>query len=410
VVMAIPDDVGMAKMTAPSDARTPMGAAFPRFRTAPDPGEVKRACDLMIKAKMPVLMVGGGAHISGAYEEVRSLAEQLKMPIVTTISGKGIVEETHPLVFGVSGVFGNPIAGEILDQADLVFFVGSKVGQLATFGYQSPRKGIPTIHLDIDPEEIGRNFPDSVPLLGDAKLGLREILKTLARKQPDIEWGLENLKQDHDQWYREMTGKLQVAGTPLKQQAVMDIVNNAVTEDDLVICDASLSSGWAAAFLKLTTAGHRFLAPRGLAGLGWGAPAALGAALAGKKEKRILHFAGDGGFAYSVQELEVMARLELPVVTIVLNNDIFGWIKHVQKQYYHEKYISTDFNHVDFATVARGFGARGYTVNTLEELSAALEREARPEGPAVIDVISDQWETPVLSRPSRKSGKIAVYK
>jgi thiamine pyrophosphate-dependent acetolactate synthase large subunit-like protein len=98
------------------------------------------------------------------------------------------------------------------------------------------------------------------------------------------------------------------------------------------------------------------------------------------------------------------------VVTVVFNNNIFGWIKHVQKQYYRENYISTDFNHVDFATVARGFGARGYTANTIEELSDALAREARPEGPAVIDVNSDEWETPVLSRPTRRSGKIAVYK
>jgi thiamine pyrophosphate-dependent acetolactate synthase large subunit-like protein len=110
---------------------------------------------------------------------------------------------------------------------------------------------------------------------------------------------------------------------------------------------------------------------------------------------RVLQFAGDGGFSFSVQELEVMARLKLPVVSVILNNDTLGWIKHVQRDHYDKNYVSTDYAHVDFATVAQGFGVRGYTVTTLDELREALAKEARPEGPAVIEVISDQWESPV---------------
>ena len=183
---------------------------------------------------------------------------------------------------------------------------------------------------------------------------------------------------------------------PLKPQTIMDALNNALSEDDIVVCDASFSSGWAAAYLKLTTAGHRFLAPRGLAGLGWGAPAAIGAALAGKKEKRIVCITGDGGFGYSVQELEAMKRFNLPVLTIVLNNNVLGWIKNVQKNYYQENYISTDFYNIDFATVAIGFGARGYRACHLEELNSFLAKEKSPEGPAVIEVVTDQWESPIV--------------
>jgi len=110
----------------------------------------------------------------------------------------------------------------------------------------------------------------------------------------------------------------------------------------------------------------------------------------------VLLFAGDGGFAYSVQELEVMARLSLPIVTIVFNNDTLGWIKHVEKKRLPDGFISTDFHHVDFSVVARGFGARGYSVRTLDELDAALGSERAPTGPALIDVATDQWATPVL--------------
>ena len=350
----------------------------------------------MLTSRKPVLIIGGGAHISGAYDQVLNLAELLQAPVITTISGKGIIAESHPLAFGVAGVFGNPIANNIIKQADLAFFIGSKAGQMTTMGYKCPEAQTPSIHLDLDPEEIGRNYPDSIPLLADVKLGLSELSKALDSKKPQASWDLDDLKQKHQTWYREMTRPQQDKGGPLRPQEVMEAINQVYTADDLVICDASLASGWAAAYLQIQTAGRRFLAPRGLAGLGWGAPAAIAAALSSKKEKRILHFAGDGGFSYSVQELEVMVRLKLPVVTILLNNDTLAWIKHVQKDYYEGQYISTDFSHVDFATVAQGFGARGYTVNSIDELGSCLELENSPEGPAVVEVITDQWETPVL--------------
>jgi len=396
VVISIPVDIGVADFSFRDRSYSPRGSLFPRFRTAPDPIEVERAAQLILKARKPVLVVGGGAHISGADQQVRGLTELLRAPIITSISGKGIIEENHPQAFGVAGVFGNPIANEIMQQADLVFFIGSKVGELTTLGYRVPQKTVPIIHLDTDSEEIGRNFIDSVPILADACLGLDAVIASLDGKRPAAEWDFEAFKKKQQQWYEEKTSLTTETDQPLRPQAVMEAVNRVLTERDVVVCDASLSSGWASAYLKMTTAGRRFLAPRGLAGLGWGAPAAIGAALATNKKYRILTIAGDGGFSYSIQELEVMNRLNLPVVIIVLNNNALGWIKHAQKFGYQENYISTDFSQVDFATVARGFGARGYTVRSLEELKDCLAKEKSPQGPAVIDVKVDQWESPVL--------------
>jgi acetolactate synthase-1/2/3 large subunit len=397
VVISMPVDLAQSDFQFRDKGHTLLGAAYPRFRTAPNPAEIARAAQLIRNAQKPVLVIGGGAHISGAYQQVRDLAGLVQAPVITTISGKGIIEETHPLAFGVTGAFGNPIACEIMRQADLVFFIGSKIGQLTTMGYRVPRRTTPVIHLDADPEEIGLNYMDSVPILADACLGLDALLAALAGMKPVAVWDLPSFKKKLEQWYEEKTGGKSKKDQPLKPQAVMDAINQVLTEDDLVVSDASLASGWAAAYLRLTTAGRRFLAPRGLAGLGWGTPAAIGAALATKKKKRIFNIVGDGGFSYSVQELEVMSRLNLPVVTIVLNNDVLGWIKHGQKGRYKGNYISCDFSHVDFATVAKGFGARGYNVQTLTELKETLAKEASPKGPAVIDVISDQWETPMLS-------------
>ena len=139
------------------------------------------------------------------------------------------------------------------------------------------------------------------------------------------------------------------------------------------------------------------VAPRGLAGLGWGSPAAIGASLATSGKTRILHFAGDGGFSYSMQEMEVMSRYKLPILTVLLNNDTLGWIKHVQRDHYDQNYVSTDFSHVDFSVAASGFGLRTYRVNGIGELRGYLDKENNPEGPALIEVISDQWTSPVQS-------------
>lgn len=395
VVVSIPENIFMADF-AFREGKAAQGATYPGTRSAPDPEDVGRSCRMILDARKPLLVVGGGAHISGCYQQVRDLAEHLQAPVVTTISGKGIIEETHPQALGVTGTFGSPISRDVMRDADLVFFIGSKAGQLTTFGYRVPGRNIPVIHLDSDPEEIGRNFPGSVPLVGDAGLGLDAIIAMLEDRRPSVDWDLASYKQKREEWFRKITEQPTGADGRLRPQAIMGAINEILTSDDLVICDASFSSGWAASLLQLPAAGRKFMAPRGLAGLGWGSPAAIGAALASRKQNRVFQFAGDGGFGYSVQELEVMKRLELPVVSIVLNNDTLGWIKHVQKDYYQEKYISTDFSHVDFNTVARGFGARGYTAHTIDEFKAYLDQEASPKGPAVIEVISDQWETPVL--------------
>ena len=395
VVISVPEDVGGTDFTYRDRQSSREGAVYPRSFSAPDPNEIRKAATMLMRAKTPVFVAGGGVHISGCYDQIKVLAERVKAAVITTISGKGSIEETHQQVFGVTGAFGNPVAAEVMAAADLVFFVGCKVGQLTTFSYRLPSKNTPIIHLDVDPEEIGRNYPDSIPLLGDARLGLNLLIDATDGLESTANWDFEAYANDYEQWYAGITAEPLGSEGALRPQAIMASLNRALTSDDLLVCDASLSSGWAAAFLQLPTAGRKYIAPRGLAGLGWGSPAAIGAAMATGKEKRILQIAGDGGFGYSVQELEVMNRLKLPVVSLVLNNSTLGWIKHVQRDFYDGRYISTDYTNVDYAMVAKGFGARGYSVRSIGELNQALVSEKSPQGPAVIEIISDQWESPI---------------
>jgi acetolactate synthase-1/2/3 large subunit len=394
VVVCVPVDVARADIEFSGPVASNAGAVYPRFRSAPDPEQLVRAAELLRDARKPLLLVGGGVHISGCGRQVRDFMERVGAAMITTISGKGTVEETHPQVFGVTGGFGNPAASAVCREADVILLVGCKAGQVTTFNYASPSQNQTVIHLDVDGEEIGRNYPDCIPLLGDAKLGLEALLAELGGSRGSSTWDFSAHKAAFAEWYAVQTNPAN-AGTPLRPQPIMGVVNEMLGDDDVIVCDASLASGWAAQYLNFSTAGKRFLAPRGLAGLGWGTPAAIGASLAAQKGNRVLQIAGDGGFSFSVQELEVMVRFKLPVVSLILNNDTLGWIKHVQRDHYEENYVSTDYAHVDFATVARGFGARGYTVNTLEELRDALAEESSPDGPAVIEIISDQWESPV---------------
>jgi acetolactate synthase-1/2/3 large subunit len=392
----VPEDVANAEVRDSAVSVRPRTGAVPAHRPAPDPDMLQRAVVLVRGARRPVLLVGGGAVASGAFAEVRALAECLDAPVATSITGKGIVAETEARACGVAGSMGNPIANQVLKSADLVVFIGTKAGQVATFGYEAFGSGVPTIHLDIDPEELGRNFPDSLPLVADVRSGLAALLAALADHHAKTDWDHPDIARRRSAWQQAEATALRRPGEPLHPAAVVEAVNVAATEDDVVVSDASLASGWMAVFYRARRAARQYLSPRGLAGLGWGAPAAVGAALASGGKRRVLLFAGDGGFAYSVQELEVMARLRLPVVAVILNNDTLAWVKHVEKKRIAEGFISTDFNHVDFAMVARGFGARGYQARTAEELAAALERERVPDGPALIDVATDQWATPVL--------------
>lgn len=401
VVLAIPEDVFRAPLDEMADqpARN-RPLTSPWVRTAPDPESVRAAAAFVAGSRRPALLVGGGALLSGATDEVQALAEYLNAPVATTITGKGVIAETHPLAIGVAGSMGRTIANEILQEADLIIMIGTKAGQVATLGYEIPGPGVRSVHIDIDPEEIGRNFPDSQPVVGDALLAVTALTQALKdMKVGPKEWDRDQISNRVQSWYDAAIDKPQLGTEPLKPQLVMHVINQQSDPDDVVVCDASLASGWAANYYILSRSGRHFCAPRGLAGLGWGAPAAIGAALGLQvhhRPGRVILFAGDGGFAYSVQELEVMARLKLPVTTILFNNSTLAWIKHVEKVRFGDRYISSDFSLVDFATVSKGFGVPAESVKTVADLQRALEVARNTEGPIVIDIITDQWETPVV--------------
>lgn len=404
VLIEVPDDVFSAAVEQGDVTRDTSLAAFPRSRSVPAPTDIAAAVAALATAKRPAILVGGGAHLSGAGPQVRELVETLGIPVGTTISGKGIVSELDPRAVGLIGSFGVPLANEVLGDADVVLVLGSKLGQAATVGYDVPNPGATVIHLDTDPEEIGRNWRQSVPLVGDVKLGI-EALLAAGVSAPASEWDLDRIARTAESWWAdEPVFKTPRDGDKVKPQDIVRVIGERIADDDVIVTDASLSSGWVGTRWRVDTPGRRLLAPRGVAPLGWGLPAAIGAAFALKDSGstgRIVCLAGDGGWGYSLNEIEVLTRFRVPVVSIVLNNEVLGWNKHVALRRYPDAWISQDFASVDYAASAAGLGATTWRVDTIEDFDTALAEALEvTDRPTVIEVLSSPFETPVIKSMS----------
>jgi acetolactate synthase-1/2/3 large subunit len=395
-VLDIPEDVFNAEFTPgslDSPARNHDGT-FPSRRSAPEADAIGLAAHHLMQSERPVIVAGGGILISRAEQELVGLAATLDVPVATTWSGKGSIAENHPLALGLLGNMGTTAAQEIVDDADLVFMIGTKSAQNSTFSWSVPRADQRVLHLDVDPAEIGKVFATAVGLAGDAQLGLallQERVRTVARPR----WRAK-VAAAKARWERQREEERASNATPITPQRVIGELQRRWGATDLLVSDASFSCGWGGAYLELPAAGRHALFPRGIAGLGWGLPAAIGARF-GHSEGTVVCLAGDGGFAYSLGELATAAHYKLKIVAIVLNNRALSWIKWNQRINWGGRFQSSDFPDVNFALVAEGFGVRGVRVSEPEELGTALERAFAHHGPTVIDIITDEWETPIFA-------------
>ncbi len=392
VVLEIPEDVFAAD--ASEDAVRagwgPEAFAYPRFRSAPPPDALDRAAELIANAQRPLILAGGGVTFSDASEALRALAEAQQIPVATSISGKGAMDEQSPLAAGVAGSFGTVRGNAAFQAADVVLVLGCKLGSLTTHGWQLPRPDQSVIHVDVDGEELGRTGQTALGIVADARETADALASALAeRGRAGTNW-LEQLEP--------LGGE---GGAPQPDAAgavaphlLARSLGEALRDDDVLVCDASLASGWGAAFVPVRRP-RSFIAPRGLAGIGWGGGAAIGARLATPSERRMVLLTGDGAWGYCLSEFETAARLGLDLTYIVLNNAALGWITHIEQL--REQPLRSLFSDVDFAGVARAMGGEGARVTNLEDFEAELQTALASPGPYLIDVLSAQDASPILS-------------
>lgn len=378
---------------------------WPLDRPQPAQEAIQSAVDLIAGAENPIIVAGGGVHGSGACRELAHIQEAFALPVATTMMGRGTVDDAHPLTIGLIGnVMGTGSSGkhmkELIDKSDLIVLIGTRTNQNGTDSWSLFPSQATIIHLDIDGNEIGRNYP-AMRLAGDAKAGLHALGQALGardlekrqRSRAALEAGIAAARAA-TRSDRELAGAGDNA--PIRPQAMMQILDERLTADTIVVADASYSSVWVNAYLTSRQPGMRFITPRGLAGLGWGLPMALGGKVA-MPDRRVICLAGDGGFAHVWSELETAVREQLPVVVIVLNNGTLGYQKDAEHVKFGRHTGACHFHPVDHAAIAAACGFPAATVTNLGELGSVLDEALSARSPFLIDIQTDPDAYPPLT-------------
>ncbi|HZD39130.1 MAG TPA: thiamine pyrophosphate-binding protein [Terriglobales bacterium] len=359
---------------------------YPSQRVAPDPHLVERAAELLRSSARPVFICGGGVVIANAEAELLKLAERLSAAVATTISGKGSISEDNPLAVGVVGSNGGtPETRAIVDQADLVVFVGCRAGSVTTERWRHPAPGkTKVIHLDVDPAVFGANYPVDVPLAGDAQLALAALNEALGKVRRPLD--VTTTQKAKEQKFARFHQLALSDDKPIKPERVVAEASQALDPDAIVVADAGTPCPYFSAYYQVRSSGRRFFSNRAHGALGYSMPAAIGAHFA-RPQVKCVAVMGDGSFGFTCGELETAVRYRLPITFVVISNSSYGWIKAGQKSGYGQRYFSVDFDPIDHAAVAAAFGVKSWRVTEPKDLGRVLKEALEQGGPSLVDIV-----------------------
>jgi acetolactate synthase-1/2/3 large subunit len=377
---------------------------YPSSRPRPDARLVDRVGQMLRSAKRPVCIAGGGVHIAGANTVLQQLAECLQMPVATSLTGKGAISETHPLALSMCGRF-DRYANRFIEQADLIFVIGSKLGEVVTSRWGVVPEATPIIHCDIDPAEINRNYPAEIGMVGDARSTLEDLIAAVgtARVSGDEKTGImSEIEAAKESWLQSVHHLTQLDQMPTNPARVLRDIREVLPDDGLLVVDGGLATHWAGLFYDVRIPGRGFMPNRGQAAIGCGFPAAIGAKLAAP-DKPVIAFVGDGGFCQGIAELETAARENIPVIVVVVNNDCLGYVKSLQHVVFDKRYQSADYTPIRFDKIAEGFGCRGVKIEDLNRLIPELNKAMDSGKPTVIEVATSRDPGHMLPKPDARA-------
>jgi acetolactate synthase I/II/III large subunit len=359
-------------------------------RTRPDPADLERAASIIAKAQRPLLLAGGGIHVSQAYEALQAFAEGHAVPVAHTMSGKGAIACTHPLSAGLFGRYSR-IANELIAASDALIVVGCKLGEIATRRFQLIPVGTPLIHIDILPEELGRTTRADVALAADARLALNDLAAALgdgAAARSRRKAYVDEVPARMAKWRAGAADRLKSKEKPINVGRLVDELNAVMPEDAILVADGGFAGHWGGLLFDTKKPGRHFIADRGLASIGYGVPGSMGAQIAAGS-RRVVGLTGDGGFNMTIGELETARRAGTPFVLCVFNNAASGYVKALQHSMFGKgNYQSSDLVEMDYAAIARAMGCRGIRVEDPDQIGAALrEGLANTASPTVLDVV-----------------------
>lgn len=370
----------------------PQFGQVPPLRQAADDEAVIEVSRLLEQSARPVIVAGGGVRTSGAGPQLVELAERLAIPVATSLNAKDVIPGNHQLNIGVPGLYCRKSANRIVLEADLVFFVGSHTGSQVTFNWQVPARGTAVIQLDINPEELGRHYPNQASLAGDAKVVLQQLIETAdASSATGRKAWVAQAQTAADQWRQEFAPQMTSDAVPIRPERLCSELSQCMVAGTLLVSGTGHAGMWSGGMIDLNKPGQGYI--RAAGSLGWGMPAALGAKLA-MPDRPVLLFSGDGGFWYHLGELETAVRWNIPVVLLINNNrsmnqeiDIYTDAYGGKLQANHDELWK--FTNVSFAEIARTMGAEGIRVEQPGDIAGAVEKAFASGKPCVVEVMTE---------------------
>lgn len=382
VLIDIPVDVS----TSVVEGDPPADFNLPGYRPAVNgnPRQIERVAEMINDSERPVLYVGGGIIASGAHEELRALAETANIPVTTTLMGLGAFPEEHPLSLRMLGMHGTPAANYAVMSSDLLIGIGARFDDRITGKISEFAEHAKVIHIDIDPSSIGKNIQVDLPVVGDARQVITQLLPFI-RKRERKEWWhrIHAWREKHKLSYRK-NGKL-------KPQYIVQQIRELTSGDAIICTEVGQNQMWAAQWFTFKRP-RQFITSGGLGTMGYGFPAAIGAQYA-MPNATVFDIAGDGSIQMNIQELATVSRDNLPVKIAILNNGYLGMVRQWQEHFYRKRYSHSELTgNPDFVMVAKAYGVAGIRVTETAEVRPALEKALSIDGPVVLDFRIDPEE------------------
>lgn len=349
------------------------------------PRQIKRAAEQIAKSERPVIYAGGGVISSGASRELREFAHKIQAPVTLTLLGLGGFPASAPLFVGMLGMHGTKCANSAVSECDLLIAIGARCDDRVTGKVDKFAPNATIIHIDIDPAAISKSVVVDIPIVGDVKNILAQLMP-LVKKCNTEAW----LKQV-EKWKKEYPLTYDKKAKTIKPQYVVEQIYEATGGDAIIATEVGQNQMWAAQFYRFD-APRRFLSSGGLGTMGYGFPAAIGAQIA-CPDRLVFDIAGDGSFQMNIQELATVVRLKLPVKVAILNNQFLGMVRQWQKMFYGGRYSSSCLaDNPDFAKVAEAYGATGIRITEKRHVRPAIETAIKTPGPVILDFMVEREE------------------
>lgn len=370
---------GTAEPKPPEDFEVPDTA---------DGESVAAAADGLAEAERPVILSGGGVIKGEAWEELRQFAVKYRIPVVTTMPGIGSFPEDHDLAMEVAGMHGTGYANMALQHCDVMLAVGTRFDDRLTGDVERFAPDAEVIHIDIDPAEISKIIHADYPLVGDASTVLGQLHDAISHPPDAAEW-----RTQCGQWKDQYSMEYSISeDEPLKPQFIVEAMDALTPDDTIVTTGVGQHQMWAMQYWTYRNP-RTWVSSHGLGTMGYGLPAAIGARFAADDNQSVVCFDGDGSFLMTLQELAVAVRESLDITVVILNNAAVGMVRQWQDAFFDGRRMASEYPWVPgFDTIAEGFGARGFRLETYDEVDDTLREAYKYDGPSVVDVHIDPEE------------------